>query len=258
MGLSENQKHIPIYHYSASTIYQNIAIDEAIFILGRQKPEPSIRVWEQVSPAIVLGRSQKPELEVNVQNCKLNNLPIARRCSAGGTVIQNSGSLNFMFHFPISWNPILSDVRKSFQFFAEYIQQALALRNIPSGYRLLSDITNGEEKKISGNAQSRTQNSIMHHGTILAKPCHELMDKYLLQPSAEPEYRKSRDHRSFVTSLEEMGFTYNLEDLGNDIAKIIPASQICLTMPTEIIDKAAELLETKYKFDEWNLLGKKP
>ena len=226
--------------------------------MGRQKPQPQLRVWEQKATAIVLGRSQKPELEINVHNCQSDGIPISRRCSAGGTVIQTEGSLNFVFHFPLSWNPILSDVRKSFQFFAEYIQQALALRNIPSGYRLLSDITDGADKKISGNAQSRSQHSIMHHGTILSKPCHSLMSQYLLQPTSEPEYRQLRTHQSFVTSLEEMGFTYSLNDLSHDLSQIIPQAQVLKNIPSEILDKAAELIETKYKFDEWNLTGKKP
>lgn len=205
-----------------------------------------------------MGRSQKPELEVNLVNCQQDGIPIARRCSAGGTVIQTKGSLNFVFHFPLSWNPILSDVRKSFQFFAEYIQQTLALRKIPSGYRLLSDITNGNDKKISGNAQSRSQHSIMHHGTLLSKPCHSLMGRYLLKPSSEPEYRQSRDHQSFVTSLEEMGFAYTLENLSQDLSKIITPSEIIFELPNEVKDKAQELMETKYKYEEWNLLGKKP
>lgn len=217
-----------------------------------------MRVWEQNSPAIVLGRSQKPDLEVNLINCQRDSIPIARRCSAGGTVIQIQGSLNFVFHFPLSWNPILSDVRKSFQFFAEYIQQALALRKIPSGYRLLSDITDGNDKKISGNAQSRSQHSIMHHGTLLSKPCHDLMGKYLLKPSSEPEYRQSRDHQSFVTSLEEMGYAYSLENLAQDLSRIIAPSEIIYELPKEITEKAKELIETKYKHEEWNLLGKKP
>lgn len=219
---------------------------------------PSLRVWEQKSTAIVLGRSQKPDLEVNLQACLADNIPIARRCSAGGTVIQTNGSLNFVFHFPLSWNPILSDVRKSFQFFAEYVQNALALKNIPTGYRLLSDITNGADKKISGNAQSRSQLSIMHHGTILSRPCHALMSKYLLKPTSEPEYRQSRNHQDFVTSLVEMGFDYSLNDLAEDLAKIIPQAKIISQIPTDILDKASELMKTKYNFEEWNLRGKKP
>lgn len=251
-------QRIPIYHYSASSIYLNIAIDEALFVLGRQKPSPSLRVWEQKSIAIVLGRSQKPELEINIENCLRNNTPIARRCSAGGTVIQKEGSINFVFHFPLSWNPTLIDVRKSFQFFAEYIQQVLALHQIPSGYRLLSDITNGADKKISGNAQSRSQNSILHHGTLLVKPCHELMHDLLLQPSSQPEYRLGRNHQDFVTSLEEMGFPFTLDDLLTGLAKIIPQTEIITQMPQEVLEKANELLEIKYKYDEWNLEGKIP
>lgn len=134
----------------------------------------------------------------------------------------------------------------------------MALRNIPTGYRLLSDITNGADKKISGNAQSRSPISIMHHGTILSKPCHLQMAQYLLQPSTEPDYRKSRAHQSFVTSLQEMGFEYSLADLGNDLSKIISPSEIITDLPHEIQEKANELFKTKYQYNEWNFLGKKP
>jgi hypothetical protein len=55
-----------------------------------------------------------------------------------------------------------------------------------------------------------------------------------------------------------MGFNYCLNDLSDDLSKIIPQSKIKLTMPSEILNKATELIETKYKFEDWNLKGKKP
>lgn len=254
----ENQKQIPIYFVSANTIYLNVAIDEAIFLLGKQEAKPCLRVWQQTQPAIVLGRSQKPELEINLEACKKENIPIARRCSAGGTVLQGYGSINFVFNFPITWDAVLSDVRKSFQYFAEYIQQALAIHSIPSGYRLLSDITNGQEKKISGNAQSRSIKTILHHGTLLIKPMHEEMLKYLSQPSSEPEYRQGRSHCDFVTSLEEMGYFYNINQLAEDLLKVIPQSYITTELPSTILEKAEELLKTKYLTEKWNLQGQLP
>jgi lipoate-protein ligase A len=247
---------IPLYLFSADTIYENIAIDEAMFLLGRQAPQPQIRVWEQKLPAIVLGRSQKPSVELNLPICQENKIPISRRCSAGGTVVQAEGSINFVFHFPISWNPILTDVRKSFQFFAEYIQQALALHNIPTGYRLLSDITDGQDRKISGNAQSRSQHSILHHGTILTKPCHSLMEKYLAKPSVEPDYRQQRKHQQFVTSLQEMGFNFDLRLLAESLIAIMPQSEIHTTIPLVIAQKANELVKQKHLLNTWILEGK--
>ncbi len=249
---------IPIYKYSFQDIYSNVALDEVLFIEGKLSPKPTIRVWEQPETAIVLGRSQLISKEVNTETCTQDNISICRRCSAGGTVIQKTGSLNFVFSFPISWNACLTDVRKSFQYFAEFIMDALAINGIQTGYRLLSDITDGNDKKLSGNAQSRNPKNIMHHGTLLAQNCSQEMEKYLLHPSTEPEYRGTRSHQKFVTSLQELGFSLTLDDLAVLLHKIFPYSEIIDELPENLTTKAKQLVEEKYKHNIWNLEGKKP
>jgi len=234
----------------------NVAIDEAMFRITKENSLPIIRIWEQENTALVIGRSQEIIRETNYQQCINDEIPIVRRCSAGGTVIQKRGSINFVFSFPTKWHPDLKDVKKSFYHFASIIIQALKTQNIISQYRLLSDITTNDGKKLSGNAQARNPTTVMHHGTLLVTSCHNEMTKYLAHPSKEPEYRKARLHENFVTSIEELGLKMDKELLGTSIKDQFKDAEIKHQLPNNISDLAKKLYQEKYKLNNWNEYGK--
>ena len=47
--------------------------------------------------SVVIGRFQKPWLEINVPYAKENHINIARRVSGGGTVYHDPGNINLSF-----------------------------------------------------------------------------------------------------------------------------------------------------------------
>ena len=44
---------------------------------------------------MVVGYANQVEVEVNVPACTARGIPILRRCSGGGTVVQGPGCLNY-------------------------------------------------------------------------------------------------------------------------------------------------------------------
>jgi lipoate-protein ligase A len=78
-----------------------------------------------------------------------------------------------------------------------------ALRELLPGYVEIcghTDLTwNG--LKFSGNAQRRKSRYFLFHGTILLNFDIDLVQKVLLMPEVQPEYRDGRSHQSFMTNL---------------------------------------------------------
>jgi lipoate-protein ligase A len=56
-------------------------------------------------------------------------------------------------------------------------------------------------RKVSGNAQRRTQTAILHHGTILYNFDAARVERFLKQPHRQPQYRAGRAHREFLGNL---------------------------------------------------------
>ena len=80
--------------YSFDDGARNLALDE---VLLREADELGeiLRFWESPEPFVVLGLTQKIRDEVELERCAELNVPVMRRCSAGGCVVQGPGCINF-------------------------------------------------------------------------------------------------------------------------------------------------------------------
>ncbi len=203
--------------------YSNLAIEEAISLhLVKHDLIGGIRLWKNPR-TIVLGLSENPELTIapqvisafrsRITSGNLLKYPkdeeivfLARRASGGGTVFQNpTGNINYSIYVNLEKRKELFAVKDSYQILLGLVTSALSKQLISAGSNGKSDITvsdAGVLKKISGNAQFRKKNCIVQHGTLILEEA--LIDKVsglLLHPPEEPEYRKARKHRDFLTSL---------------------------------------------------------
>ena len=74
----------------------NLACDEALLDDAEQHGGPGLlRFWEPRQYFVVLGYAKKFAEETRVEACREENIPIHRRCSGGGTVLQGPGCLNY-------------------------------------------------------------------------------------------------------------------------------------------------------------------
>lgn len=180
---------------------ENLALDEVLLNgLESGRSEETLRFWESPTPFVVLGVSQVLRDEVNLKECHAANVPIMRRCSAGGCVLQGPGSLNFALTLRRDTNEALRTIRDSYCFVLNTIADAFQERGIPAKHKGTSDLAIGG-KKISGNAQRRRRDVILHHGTILYDPDVEGMQRFLREPKDRPQYRGDRTHRRFVDKV---------------------------------------------------------
>lgn len=183
---------------------ENILYDDVLFSLAESgEAKEAIRFWESKQLFVVLGRIGNAHDDIHAGQVRKDYIPVLRRSSGGGTVLQGQGCLNYTFILSKDRGRQISDLRESYQFVLGLVVNALKECNIQASFQPTSDLAlNANQKKFSGNAQKRGRKFIMHHGTILYNFDLTLIEKYLRMPKDMPAYRKERRHADFVTNID--------------------------------------------------------
>lgn len=251
---------------------ENLACDEALLEFFEERGgEGALRFWEPRSYFVVVGYANEAAREVDLTACEADKIPIFRRCSGGGTVLQGPGCLNYSVVAPITGDGPLASITSANRFVMERNRAAIEtcksrceeahpfskkdsrLVTLSSTVRVcghtdLALVTGHPTRdsflKISGNAQRRKKHFLLFHGTFLLNFNIPLIEKYLRMPSKEPGYRRRRSHKDFLMNL-------NLPAVE---VKQVLCDAWGAVQPLEMISRdAIELLaRDKYVTKEWN------
>jgi lipoate-protein ligase A len=225
---------------------ENLACDEALLdVAERGGAGEVLRFWESTTHFVVLGYGNQVKDEVNIEACRAAGIPILRRCSGGGTVVQGPGCLNYSLVLNSDENSALGSISSTNRFVMERHRQALALllgqRVTVEGH---TDLAVGD-LKFSGNAQRRKRHWLLFHGTFLLDFDLERIEKLLFLPSRQPEYRQGRSHAAFLTRLQ-----LTSDRIKSALREAWDANAPSARPPEAQI---AQLVADKYSRDEWNL-----
>ncbi len=224
----------------------NLALDEALLQWHEAVRADSgiLRFWESSVPFAVVGYGQAVASEVNQAACQKREVPILRRCTGGGTVVQGPGSLNFTLVLPTASLALANSVTATNRFIMECHRRLFAeLLQSPVTIRGHTDLA-VQEQKFSGNAQRRRRHSLLFHGTFLLDFDLTALDELLPFPSIAPEYRAGRDHSDFLTNLK-----LPRETVQQALLKCWDAHK---PLETRLEDEVERLVKAKYAQAEWN------
>ena len=224
----------------------NLACDEALTdFCESERSDGVLRVWEPLSYFVVVGYSNRLATEVHIERCRAQGVPILRRFSGGGTVLQGPGCLNYSVVLPNQLVGGAVDLMASYRFvlqrhrkiFAELLGTAVEIAGT-------SDLAVGG-RKFSGNAQHRKRYCTLFHGSFLLNFDLSRIEALLPLPSKEPNYRGGRSHQDFLRNVE-IDKTLLREALRCEWAALQPLSYDG--------EKAIQkLLRNRYLQPEWNL-----
>lgn len=232
---------------------ENLACDEALLNWCESgEGAECLRFWESPEPFIVVGYANKVETEVNVSACEARKIPILRRCSGGGTVVQGPGCLNYTLVLPITKEGPLHSIAVANQFIMRRNRAAIdtlfprtKTRNPrpETAIRGHTDLAIGG-RKFSGNSQRRRKHFLLFHGTFLLNFDLARIGDLLRMPSKQPDYRESRNHDDFLTNIN-----VSAEKLKAALQKAWGADAPLTDPPLE---KIKALAREKYLTNEWN------
>ena len=224
---------------------ENLACDEALLELSEQGLDGEVlRFWEPKSHFVVLGYSGRTKSEVRTASCQKKGIPILRRASGGGTVLQGPGCLNFALILKMDGSEALKNISKTNLFVLERHKRAMEnLMGRKIEIRGHTDLTLGT-LKFSGNAQRRRKRSLLFHGSFLLKMDISLIEELLPLPERRPAYRGNRSHRDFLINLN-----LSSRPVKKALRTIWGAQKPLDSFPRE---KVGEWVREKYGSDNWN------
>jgi len=167
-----------IIDYSSKDPAMNLAIDEAILrcLLEHHSPN-TLRLWQN-PPSVIIGCFQNPGSEVNIAACKKLGIDVLRRVSGGGAVYHDYGNLNYSLTVhKSSLKTHLEDVEKSYDLFCNGVIEGLKMLGIDASNQGGDIIIGG--KKVSGSAQHRLYDTILHHGTLMVDVNFDMLGRTL-------------------------------------------------------------------------------
>ena len=208
IGLTDGMRHSFLVEFILLTDGQPadlLAWDEAFLEETEATGREFLWFWESPTPFVVLGYGQTLAREVLEDPCQERGIPILRRCSGGGTVVQGPGCLNYALSLRLQGHPALGTVTGTNQWImnrqARSLGSRLDNRVVVRGHTDLALIDPTGERKFSGNAQRRTRDAVLFHGTLLSDFNLSWISELLAHPTDQPAYRAQRSHQDFLTNL---------------------------------------------------------
>jgi lipoate-protein ligase A len=226
---------LPIWDFSAREPAENLAADEALLDwceAGGNRQ--ALRFWESPVHFVVLGYGNRAAEEARMEACRAAGVPVLRRCSGGGSVVQGPGCLNYSVVLEIACTPELAGITGANRFVMERNRTAIeALLGRPVTIEGFTDLAI-DGRKFSGNAQRRKRRCLLFHGTILLGMDLAQVKQWLRPPPRQPDYRRARAHDEFILNLPlsaaavqaALARAWNAdgsfgEDLGAAIARLV-------------------------------------
>lgn len=227
--------------------YWNIATEE--YLLKNRKED--ILFFYRNTPAVIIGKHQIHNLEVNIPYSNKEQIPVIRRTSGGGSVFHDTNNINYC---------ILTSSEKAwvdFKNFTQPLTDYLIKMGEAPELRSKSDIRL-RGKKISGNASHIFKNRVLHHGSILfATDLTKLTEALKNKPSC---YHKKtvQSRRSIVTNLaSSLKTPISVETFESNFIQSLYQKGF-ITNEFELLEKEkaaiCQLVKEKYSTTAWNVL----
>lgn len=229
---------------SLRTPAENLACDEALLDECESRGASALRFWESATPFVVVGYANTVGSEVDLTACDAAQVPVLRRCSGGGTVVQGPGCLNYALVLEIASNAALATVTGANQFILRRNAAAFSALLL-EGVELCGDTDLAwRGRKFSGNAQRRRRTHLLFHGTILLSFDLTLAEKFLPLPARQPAYREARSHNDFIANL-----SLTSSAVKHALAEAWSAHERFGMWPEE---RTRRLVRERYSLVEWN------
>jgi lipoate-protein ligase A len=193
-------------------------LDADLIAVARASGQRQVAVYRHPGRAAVIGRGGDPFLETRPDLLAADGVPLLRRRGGGCAVVLDPGNLICSLVLPL---PGVGGITGAFAACSGAMIAALARIGVP-GVRQegVSDLA-VDGRKLGGSCIWRTRGLVYYSTTILVDPDWAAIDRYLPHPPREPDYRRGRSHREFLTSCSELGLPPPADDLDSRLSVIL-------------------------------------
>ena len=200
--------------------------DDDLMNETRGDGQAHVRVYPWESVAVVIGRGGKQELELDTKAIVADEIPLFKRPGGGCAVVLDPGNVIVSVTLPL---PGLAGIKTAFAGISTWLADNLTTLQITGVQQVgVSDLAIGS-RKIGGSCVYRTRDLLYYSTTLLVDPDLELVERYLLHPPREPEYRQGRSHREFMGRLSVFPSAAQANDLALNLDRLLKTSLTSLS-----------------------------
>jgi len=228
----------------------NLAFEE--YVHTHRRTGNYLILWQNRN-AVIIGRNQNAEEEINAAFVKEHGIKVIRRNTGGGAVYHDMGNLNYSF---------ITDAgdiaQRSAQLFTAPVVGALKALGMDAEASGRNDILISG-RKVSGTAQHIIQSRILHHGTLLFESDPEMIAGALNPDPTKFQSKSIKSVRSRVGNIRALlPSDMTLRAFWDYLKTALSADGI---LPTSLTDaelaQIQKLKEEKYDTWDWNF-GRSP
>lgn len=201
--------------------------------------------------AIIVGKHQNAQAEINQAYVKEHNIKVVRRLSGGGAVYHDLGNLNFTFTRTGDDKEDMVDFRR----YTKPILEVLRKLGVNAEFSGRNDLLI-DGQKFSGNAEHVFKNKVMHHGTLLfSSHMPDISGALKINPLKYKD-RAVKSVPKRVTNIQDhLKENIDVEEFAQRImAHIVQSFPDCRMYEFSAEDLAAieKIKQEKYATWEWN------
>ena len=189
---------------------QNLALERFLLRTGAR----AILLWRPC-PAVVVGRHQDIESEVNTAYAERADICVVRRSTGGGAVYMDEGNLNICA-VSTAGAPRMGKC-------IELLSEILRSFGVPAEFSGGNDVT-VDGRKISGWAETMCDGVSMAHGTLLFDVALDTLAEVLTPPREKYEKHGVASVRQRVANLKDHLPGWNMEKLIEEISAALEAN----------------------------------
>ena len=130
----------------------------------RELKSPCFRVWRN-EDCVVLGRFLDADAEVDLARATGLGVPVFKRESGGGAVFHDLGNINYSIYLGRADVAVIG-IEESMLLLSYPVTRTLDILGIEWSWNPAAGIL-VHSRKMSGVAQARRRNGLLHHGTFL-------------------------------------------------------------------------------------------
>ena len=172
--------------------------DNDLIRAARRDGRTRVRVYRLRDTVVVLGSGSRPEIELHLDACSADRVPILRRRGGGCAVVLDPG--NVIVSVVVTGLPF-GHHRRHFDILTSWLIAGLERIGVSGvGQAGICDLALGD-RKVGGACLHRSRDLLYYSASLLVDPDVDKVTRYLKHPPREPTYRRGRSHRDFMGSL---------------------------------------------------------
>jgi lipoate-protein ligase A len=238
--------------YTPHSAHMHMAVDEVLLqrvIAGLRRP--TVRFWDWIEPALVIGSHQSVVNEVDVVEADELGFQVTRRMSGGGTMLcEPDRTITYSLYVPATIVDGLS-FRQSYAALDAWAVRSFVSLGVPAAYREINDIIS-PRGKIAGAAQARRRGFILHHTTIAHSMDPALLPRLIRIGRDRLSERGVRSADKTVSPLSEFT-SMRCAEVARHMERSFTAEFRTRVgeLSDEELDAAIQLSRTKYATPGW-------